>query len=231
MEPKDVIAGVSLLVASTAFLAGLIQYRKAQAWKKAEFVAGEVKALFADPAVRLALHLLDWNLSCHDLRSRDDEDALKEVWIGDATLVTALSPHSVRPTGFHPVEVRVRLAFDALLDGLQRFEHFIETELVRERDFLPYLRYWLDLIGSSSGYGKSAPVLHAIWRYIDFYRYKDVQRFFVRYGFDISKVPLAPEIVVQPDGTVETVPKITEGGNTVTYGGFGSLAEGRSAGG
>ena len=231
MEPKDVVAGLSLLVASTAFLAGLIQYRKAQAWKKAEFVAAEVKALFADPAVQFALHLLDWNLSCHDLRSRDDDDAMKEVWIGDATLVTALSPHSFRSAGFSPVEVRVRLAFDVLLDGLQRFEHFIETDLVKEKDFLPYLRYWLDLMGSSSSYGKSAPVLHAIWRYIAFYRYGDVQRFFLRYGFDISKFPEAPEIVVQPDGRVITIPTILESGNTVTHTGFGDLAKKRSAGG
>ena len=50
-----------------AFLAGLTQYRRAQRWKRAEFVAGEMKEFKADPWVRNALLLLDWNERAIDL--------------------------------------------------------------------------------------------------------------------------------------------------------------------
>ena len=44
-----------------AFLGGLMQYRRAQRWKRAEFVANEMKEFKADPMVHNAL-LLSANL-------------------------------------------------------------------------------------------------------------------------------------------------------------------------
>ena len=194
MDTKTVIALLGMLLGAAGFVIGLFQYRKAQRWKAAEFVAAEVKEAFADPMVRFALHLLDWNSSIHDLRQQTGDDRLKSVHIGDITLVAALTPHVGRPKGYNAVEVRIRLAFDELLGRFQRFEHFIESDLVKPHDFQPYLRYWLELLGKSSKHTKSVPVLHAIWRYIDFYRYADVQRLFARFGYDISRFPEAPNL-------------------------------------
>jgi hypothetical protein len=195
MDTKTVIALLGMLLGAAGFVIGLFQYRKAQRWKAAEFVAAEVKETFADPMVRFALHLLDWNSSVHDLSQQTGDNRLKSVHIGDITLVAALTPHVDRPNGYNAVEVRIRLAFDELLGRFQRFEHFIESDLVKSHDFQPYLRYWLELLGKSSKHTKSVPVLHAIWRYIDFYRYADVQRLFARFGYDISKFPEAANIV------------------------------------
>lgn len=192
MQAKDVITLVGVVVAGSGFLFGLIQYHRAQKWKAAEFVAGEIKEAFSDPLVRLALHLMDWNSSVHDLTEQTGNKALASVRIGDIALAAAMVPHWERPGGYNVVEVRIRLAFDELLGRLQRFEHFIETELVKPDDFKPYLAYWLDLLGTPSPYGKSLPVLHAIWRYIDAYRYHDVQRFFGRYGYDITRFDAYP---------------------------------------
>ena len=192
MDIKTLISLAGVLLAAVGFVIGLFQYRKAQRWKAAEFVAGEIKDAFADPMVRFALHLLDWNSSIHDLSQQTGNDRLKCVHISDMNLVAALIPHVNRSKGYNAVEVRIRLAFDELLGRLQRFEHFIESDLVKPREFQPYLRYWLDLLGKSSNHTKPLAVLHAIWRYIDFYGYADVQRLFARFGYDISTFPAAP---------------------------------------
>jgi hypothetical protein len=80
-EAREWIASsVTLLV----LLGGLYQYRRSQLWKRAEFIAGEMKVFFADS----------------DL------------------------------AGYTPKEVAIRDAYDALLDGLERFSGFLKTGLI-----------------------------------------------------------------------------------------------------
>lgn len=42
--------------------------------------------------------------------------------------------------------MQVREAFDALLTWLERFNHYVESQLVSVADLAPYLRYWVDRI-------------------------------------------------------------------------------------
>jgi hypothetical protein len=231
MDAGDKIALLGVIVAGIAFLVGLLQYRKAQAWKRAEFIANEVKEAFSNPYVQFALRLLDWNDSKYDLRQFTGDERLRRVRIADINVAAALVPHSDRPNGYNRVEVQIRFAFDELLGRFQRFEHFIESRLVREQNFRPYLRYWLDLLGRPSASGKPVAVLHGIWRYIAFYRYDDVQRFFRRYGYEISEFPEYPKHLsgIDPPEMVLEPEEGDPGG--IIRGGLGSSAEGKSAGG
>jgi hypothetical protein len=45
-KPEDLLKAVALLGAAIAFGIGLFQYRRAQQWKRAEWVAQEMKLLF-----------------------------------------------------------------------------------------------------------------------------------------------------------------------------------------
>ncbi|HZG42834.1 MAG TPA: hypothetical protein VEY93_07720, partial [Longimicrobium sp.] len=94
MNTTELIAVLSLVVAGTAFVVGLLQYRKAQAWKRAEFIATEIKEAFSDPLIQFALRLLDWNDSTYDLRPFTGYERLKRVRITDLNLAAALVPHS-----------------------------------------------------------------------------------------------------------------------------------------
>lgn len=177
---------VTVPIAVAAFVIAIWQYWKAQKWKRAEFVAAEIKEAFADPIIRNALYFLDWNEKNYDLREREDQKHLINVVVDDEIFKRALTPHKLRPEGFSEIEERIRVTFDDFLGRLQRFEYFIETRLVSTNDVIPYWRYWLNLITTPSAEQKSHDVVDAIWLYIDSYGYSDIRRFVNRFGYDVS---------------------------------------------
>jgi hypothetical protein len=210
MTPANWIALAGVLSASIAFASGLFQYRKAQRWKRAEFVAAEVKEVLKDRWVAVALQLLDFNMNSYNLAKSDSEHELRDVPLTDIDLAIAMEPHSIRSEGFGTAEVRVREAFDAFLDALQRFEHFVAAGLVSSRDFAPYLRYWVTLLGDAHSGRKPQVVVAAIWRYIEFYGYSDVQRFLARFGYDIRLDRANPDLRRQLDSLDRRVLPIPE---------------------
>jgi hypothetical protein len=187
MEPENWLALAGLIAGVVAFGAGLRQYRDGQRWKRAEFAASETKEMLSDSETRIALRLLDWNSNEYDLSAGGRYPALDCVWVDDEILARAMAPHVTRPDGFDAAEGRIRESMDALLWYLQRVEHFLETKLISVKDVEPHLRYWMRLIGDSSTNRKPLSTLHAIWRYIDFYGFDDVQRLIKRFGYDITQ--------------------------------------------
>ena len=169
-----------------AFLAGLMQYRRAQRWKRAEFVAGEVKEFKADPMVRNALLLLDWNERAVELFPHDADPEKRNVRVADRTIGETLVPHTMR-SEFSRVEMALRDTFDRFFDRLERFEYFLEAGLVRPREFAPYLSYWLNILGNDRSGRKPPEVVHAIWLYLDFY-YAEVISLLRRFGYRIRPV-------------------------------------------
>ena len=59
----DVPTWLGLAGAIVAFLIGRAEYRKAQEWKRAEFVAAEAKQFFIDEEIATALLLIDRRFS------------------------------------------------------------------------------------------------------------------------------------------------------------------------
>jgi len=183
METGNWITLAAMIGGLIAFLAGLMQYRRAQRWKRAEFVAGEMKEFKADPWVRNALLLLDWNERAVDLFPHESDPAKRSVRVEDALIAHALVPHTSR-SEFSPVEIALRDTFDRFFDRLERFEYFLEAGLVSSKEFAPYLRYWLDILGNEHSGRKSPAVVQAIWAYIDFY-YSEVGSLLRRFGYRI----------------------------------------------
>lgn len=176
------LAGTAVVVGGVPI--GLWQYGQAQAWKRAEFAAGEMRAFFADPGVQKALRILDYNAIRIDLGAG-------EVVVKDATLKEALRIHVRTPEGgsssrFTPDEVAIRDVFDRLFDHLERFGHFLATGLVRRADLRPYLEYWLRVLGTREGGRKPRDVVEAIWAYAHEYHGDGVRRLFAAYGYDVT---------------------------------------------
>ena len=49
-----------IAIPTCVFLAGVLQYRKAQGWKRMEFVAQQIERFRSDPIVRRVFTMLDW---------------------------------------------------------------------------------------------------------------------------------------------------------------------------
>jgi hypothetical protein len=173
----------AMIGGAVAFIAGLMQYRQAQRWKRAEFVANEMREFKADPMVRNALTLLDWNERAVELFPREPDPEKRCVRVEDHTIAQALVPHLTR-CDFSPVEIALRDTFDRFFDRLERFEYFLEARLVHRREFAPYLAYWLDILGNEHNGRKSPEVVRAIWVYIDFY-YGGVTSLLRRFGYKV----------------------------------------------
>lgn len=182
---RDGTAIFTALVGVLVFAFGVRQYQKAQAWKKSEFVAAEVKAFLSDPMIRTALTMLDWHDRIIDLSF--DRTTTVAVRITYSTLAKIIVPHIERPSrSFSQTEATIRDCFDKMLERLALFEHFIESNLVTVDDLKIYLDYWVRLICDETMENRPddlKEVREALWSFIIFYKYESVQRLFARWGY------------------------------------------------
>jgi hypothetical protein len=190
MEHGIWIAVGTVAAALIAFVMGLIQYRHAQRWKRAELVAREIKDFKSDPAIRNALLMLDWNDRYIELFPQEPDPAKRRALVNDTLLGHALTPLPDKAAArlheeFKTEEIAIRAAFDQLFDALERFEYFIQAGLVKRKEFDPYLSYWIEILGNRRSNRKPPQVLDNLWAYLDSYSYSGVQKLLRRYGYNI----------------------------------------------
>ena len=178
---RDWIAAISALVATVALVFGIVQYVAAQRWRRAEFVAQKLSEFEGNPDVQNALTMMDWSGRTIWLNVGDTATATP-VRVTHEALARILVHHSER--AFSDTEAAVRDCFDHLLDGLERFEHFIEAGLVTPEEFRPYLGYWTNLMrapGIAAGNTEaSVDWRTSLSRYMEYYEYSGVQRLIQR---------------------------------------------------
>jgi hypothetical protein len=141
-KPDDLLKAIVFLGAAIAFFVGLAQYRRAQHWKRVEWVAQEMKALFGDPLVQAAFLMFEWGSRRIPLYPDRKEGADRYVLLTNETVAGALMLHEDRSGGFSDLEADIRAAFDRALDGLELFHSYVDTGLVKLSDLRPYLKYW-----------------------------------------------------------------------------------------
>ena len=138
LPTKEELDTLALAGAVVGFCVALYQYRVAQRWKRAEWVAGEMRAFLDDAWVRVACTLIDWGARRVHLPPESPE----EVLVTDDEIGAALVHHRERPGGFRPKEALNRDTFDRFLDGMERCAAHVQSHLVSASDFAPYLSYW-----------------------------------------------------------------------------------------
>lgn len=182
-------------------IAGLYHYWNGQLWKRAEFLAQEMKDFMAMPAVRNALLMIDWSKRRINLFDSDEEP---RNW----PLVTrelqyeALLPHQVNQhradadgdasdsqlAGYTREQAAIRDTFDVFLDGLEKFANYVSSGLVSAADLEPYLGYWINDIASR--YENDAEIENdwtcLLLCYIAYYQYFGVQELFGKFGHRIA---------------------------------------------
>jgi hypothetical protein len=138
LPTKDEVEALAILGGVLAFMVALYQYDVAQRWKRAEWVASEMHRFLDDPWVRVACTMLDWGAR----KVRLPPDASDPEMVTDEDIEQALQYHDDRACDFSVKEALIRDAFDRFLDGLERCASNVQSGLVRDRDFAPYLSYW-----------------------------------------------------------------------------------------
>ena len=201
MHLDEYLKILALLGASIAFVVGLLQYRKAQRWKRAEFLANEMKIFFATPRVQRALLLIDWG--CREIQLLEDRPA-DESWVIVTRQIQTmgLRPHtlldqtgsdpetfhvdeSVSGEGFTESQAAIRDCYDAFLDGLERFASYAKAGLIDVSSLRPYIGYWVDDISSPTENADDAAWCAALLTYVSFYRFDDVLWLFDALGSSI----------------------------------------------
>lgn len=189
---------LALLGAAVAFAVGLFQYRRAQAWKKAEFLAGEMKDFFENLRVQRALLLIDWGVREIDLLE-NQPDGHNCVRVTREIQTSALRPHILLggagsdpeiftlngKAGFDRGEAAIRDCYDAFLDGLERFASYAKSGLIDASSLRPYIGYWIEDIASPTEDLDDAAWCAALLTYVAFYRFNDVLWLFDAFGMNI----------------------------------------------
>ena len=185
----------------TALLFGVFQYRRSERWKRAEFVAKEIKEFESDPIVRNALLMIDWGVRKINLNFVPNEQFDNYVGVTREMQRKALMPHSFKTIddseacnddpegpvrGFTSVEALIRDTYDTLLDHLERFDNFVRSGLVSKEEFEPYLIYWLQSMTANEGSKEDRAWRLTLLTYISFYRYSGVKHLFKVYGMAVE---------------------------------------------
>jgi hypothetical protein len=170
-----------ILGAGIVFGIGLWQYTKAQRWKRVEFVAAEMRIFFDDEAARAAMIMLDWRQKAMALYKFRGEGDMEKELVTYATVAESLG--TAPDTHYTKVQSAIREIFERFIEFLARFEGFIEAGVIEENDLTPYLDYWVKLLAGADEHSPQVTqeVLPQLWKFINFYGYKDIPRFVARY--------------------------------------------------
>lgn len=196
--PKLVVSICGLLLSLTAGVVALRTFLRNEKWRRAEFLAREMKEFFADERVQKSLTLIDWGVRRMKLFA-DGESvvvtrALQALALrphillntSDSDLMMDAEANDVSQGAFTPSEARIRDCYDGLLDGLERLSSYVQTGLVEISALRPYIGYWIDDIHSSSENKMDCAWAGALLTYINFYRYQGVLWLFSEFGREIG---------------------------------------------
>jgi len=172
---------IKLVAAAVAFWFGLRQYTRSQVWKRLEFLSVEMKNFFADHAVREAMLMLDWRKKRMALFKYREENDFEQVEINYDIVAAALDVDPKQH--YDKVHSAIREVFERFLEYLARFEGFLDAGVIEPADLNPFIDYWMKLISGNDTHSPEVTkkVLPNLWRFIDFYGYRDVRRLVSRY--------------------------------------------------
>lgn len=202
-----------LFGSAIALIFGYIQYRKADRWKRAEFLANEMRAFFDNSSIKHVKTMIDWAPRRINLFQVEETEWKNYPIVTRKLQISALRPHTLVVTdggsdseadamavnttsvvasskdkslGFSREEVQIRDMYDLFLDYLERFSSYLQSHLVSRRELDPYLRYWIDDIADFTKNRDDAAWTCALLSYIEFYKFSHVRYLFKQYGYDIS---------------------------------------------
>ena len=129
-KPDDLLKALVLPRRSRSLSSWAWRSTGTRHWKRAEWVAQEMRSFLGDPVVQAVLLMLDWGSRRIPLYPQREKETDRYVLLTNEVVADALMVHDDRPNGFSDLEGDIRTAFDKALDGLERSDSLRHTGLV-----------------------------------------------------------------------------------------------------
>ncbi len=135
---KLLIDGLTLAGATIGGIVALVQWRRDQAWKRAEKLDSMFKEFETSRLIQIACRVLDWNRGKF---SFPDGDRLE---FDSSDVEKSLAVHdSGDDLTFTQTQARLRDAYDAILSFFERLEAAIDSGLVDSNQAVTLFGYWV----------------------------------------------------------------------------------------
>src|SRR5262249_8844283 len=130
---------ITVISASIAFCFGLYQWRRGQAWQRANKLDQFIEKFETDDLLQFGATALDWTKREVTFRGR-------KVVITNSDVILSLRDYrTITERPMYPGEqALLRDAYDALMTFFQRLELSIATELIDAGHAKAYFAYWLE---------------------------------------------------------------------------------------
>lgn len=186
-DPEKLLQLLTLAGGVAAFAIGLGEYRQEQRWKRLEYFTQLMQSVEAEPEVRGALTMLEYNQP-RVCAAGETADAPRCFVATDSLLVAALDG-AMRNRALTPDEHHVVYSLDRLLTALDRLEYLQAQGFVDEEVRHPTATYWISLIGDRRNRAKPGPVRAKLCDYVRFFEYDGALRLIARYTPQRDRVP------------------------------------------
>jgi len=141
----------------------IYEYTKKLKWERTKFLSEKMDEFFSDPEIKKVLTMLDWNSSKIEFNGN-------LIRYDDSMLMASLTTHNLK-SSFSVEEKYIRILFDYFFDKLMKFQIWIDTGLIDQKDTIRFLGYYLDIL-SGKRKSKSNEFVFQLKNYMDFYGYE-----------------------------------------------------------
>jgi hypothetical protein len=186
-DPEKLLQPLTLAGGVAAFAIGLGEYRQEQRWKRLEYFTQLMQSVEAEPEVRGALTMLEYNQP-RVCAPGEGEDA-RRCFVATDSLLAAALDGAMRNRALTPDEHHVVYSLDRLLTALDRLEYLQAQGFVDEEVRHPTAAYWISLIGDRHNRAKPAPVRAKLCDYVRFFEYDGALRLIAHYTAPRDRIP------------------------------------------
>jgi hypothetical protein len=174
-------------IAANGLEASNIQNKTNQNWKRAEFIASEIKEFYQDPLVVKVLQMIDYSDRRYEIGiiDKDGKPLLTRIThsesaalkLDNETSLAAIEAALRTSDEYTKEEARIRDHFDAFLYYVERFERFLKLQLISEDEIFPYLRYYIRLFHGDIDHVDKR-MLKSFRTYLKDFHFEDAEAFF-----------------------------------------------------